>query len=295
MKGRGHISNTEVKYFVHCDPSSIKQLVFDRELIHLNKKDATIIKAVLSNYQSITKQKNIVLKIGSNTTNIQKEYDISHRLQSVPGYLKYICVFDCLDDTHKTKSTAFCESDNTDEEKKVLLAPFVKHGSIRYTKWENRYDKLRSIIKQVIMSSLDAFTKFGFLHNDLHFDNILFSDTRKRDIIYDNDVKIPSYGCKATIIDYDMSFINTKTDHPSTIIAYWQNLTNFLIRFAFDLNHDEAHSDGLSNIHSFLNQAVSRHTQPITSSPSLLSMVDSLVFRPKQALTSPPVYNPLVL
>ena len=72
-------------------------------------------------------------------------------------------------------------------------------------------DELFSCMAQVIFILLTYQKAFGFTHNDLHTNNIVFTDTHKKFIVYTyNDVqyKIPTYGKIYKIIDFGRSIFH---------------------------------------------------------------------------------------
>ena len=123
--------------------------------------------------------------------------------------------------------------------------PYIADGSIKNFNWtEHKLDILKSVLSQSIMSLFLAYHKIGFLHNDIHLDNILIKKTKKQYIDYDyenennthskhNKIQIPTHGYKIVILDFDSSMINVNKD--IAIEFYWSNLENMLSRVNTDL------------------------------------------------------------
>nr|QOI90465.1 hypothetical protein HWQ62_00329 [Pyramimonas orientalis virus] len=278
QKGRGHLTNTDTKYYINCS-SSVVSKITSKELIAINDRDVTIIKAVLDSYQHF-QNKHIVVKLGLSHQTVKKEYDIGVKLKNIPGYIKYICLFECLDSTHKT--TDICT--DKDPNKHVIIAPYIKNGSVRETNWKN-YNKLKSILKQCVLSLLYAYNQFGFVHNDLHLDNILFCNTTKTNIDF-KEHSIVSHGVKTVLIDFDMSFIGLKTDDHGSMLLFWRNLENFFVRLQTDFKYITTDMNELNN---YIVNAI-RTIQHPNHSTDLLNIIDRLIFTEKQ--TYKLVYDP---
>ena len=92
-----------------------------------------------------------------------------------------MCLFNCFDNTYynikEDLKKNLCSASHTEENKKVvLIMPFIAEGSIKNFNWiENKLDILKSVLSQTIMSLFLAYHKLGFLHNDMHLDNILIT------------------------------------------------------------------------------------------------------------------------
>ena len=124
------------------------------------------------------------------------------------------------------------------------------------------------------MSVFMAYQKYGFLHNDMHLDNILVKKTKKETIEYENR-KIKTYGYKIVIMDFESSLINV--EHLVGNMAYWQNLLNMLSRLNFDITNkdgDTVHLDNLNNITGHIIQQQNMKSSALNSI-KLLDMIDN--------------------
>lgn len=279
------------KYFIDCkvwlqEPASI-----NLEKIVRNNHDITVLKAFIGYRQYTKKNKHVVLKIGPVSKTVLKEYEISKKLQSIPGFVKDICVFDCHDNTNITSNlaSAICKATEIDDNHKdVLVMPYVHGSSIANYKWNtSNVQMLKSLLKQAVMSSMEAYHEFGFIHNDFHLDNILMKRTKQHVVKYKNDVEIATHGFKIVIIDFDRSFINV--DKERCLEYYWKNLENMLARLNFDLQNVRVNAD---KANLFVRNAGSKMI-PYKDTIHLLSVIDDINI--EQFENQNVVYNPDVL
>jgi hypothetical protein len=200
------------KYFIDCSNSTDN--IIPKEILK-NTDDISIISSIFNYSKYLKRNKRIVIKIAHKTKTNKKEYDYSEILKTIPGFIKFICLFDCFDDTYnyikdkKEVPNKICTAKNIgDNDKYILISSYIDNGSIKNYKWtlENVYI-LKSLLKQACMSLMYAYIHYGFLHNDLHLDNVLFKKTKATTIKY-KDIEIETNGYKIIIMDYDLSFIN---------------------------------------------------------------------------------------
>jgi thiamine kinase-like enzyme len=280
------------KYHINCNeleknPSSIP-VIFEKVIKSQN--DITILESIINDKNITSKQKHIVIKIGKVNKRIENEFMIGKFLEkhNIPGFIKYMCLFKCFDDiyhkidTNNIKSLSLCNAKKEDENMKaILVMPFISEGSIRTFKWNSdKYEVLKSIILQTIMSVFTAYQKYGFLHNDLHLDNILIKKTKKETIEYEyENIKIKTYGYKIVIMDFESSLINV--DHLVGNMSYWQNLLNMLSRLNFDIlnkDGDTVHLDNLNNITGFIIQQQNLKSS-VLKTIKLLDMIENSKFK----------------
>lgn len=64
----------------------------------------------------------------------------------------------------------------------------------------------RSCVIQALLTALDAFEKCGFIHGDLHLDNVLLTKTTSEAVQYDcYDRPVPYYGYRIKLMDFELS------------------------------------------------------------------------------------------
>ncbi len=236
------------KYNINCNSLYKHTDAIELKKIVKNKNDISIIEAIINTFNTYnivnntSTHKNIVIKIGNTNRTIEKEYKIGNALEKthIPGFIKYMCLFNCFDNTYyninEDIKQPLCSAPHTkDNEKVVLIMPYIAEGSVKNFNWTLQHSNiLKSVLSQTVMSLFLAYHTIGFLHNDIHLDNILIKKTKKKHISYEYDnINIPSYGYKIVILDFDSSMINVNKD--LTIEFYWSNLENMLSRVNTDL------------------------------------------------------------
>ena len=197
------------KYFIQCkDSKDIEQWLINTNPFDINQERA-IVTALLQDERFISNTK-VIVKISESTT-IEKEYNIANKLKNIPGFILFICKLHCKDniDRYKTKipNTKICSNNQEDRLNNLLIMPYISGGSMRSYNWVNNDIKLKSCISQLIISLMLAFEQYGFLHSDIHLDNVLLRETQKEFIKYSDTLNIKSENLQICIMDFDKSFI----------------------------------------------------------------------------------------
>lgn len=90
---------------------------------------------------------------------------------------------------------------------KILVMEYVPDGSIGLYNWTpNDIELIKSCIKQLICSLLDAYIKTGFVHYDLNNNNYVLKRTKKTELKYNingKEITIPLYGLETAIMDLE--------------------------------------------------------------------------------------------
>jgi hypothetical protein len=242
LEKRRYSAEDNHKYYIDCnnfskDPSSI-------QTTELFKKSGTavVIHAIATDDTIRKKNRHIVVKINrmraGKMTMAEKEYLIGTLLHDLPGFIQFICLFPCYDKTLDGKlltkenepprpySKPICEGGVLTN---VLVMPFVRDGSLlRHTWTNNTIELLKSLIIHTIFSIANAFVQVGFLHHDLHWDNVLFKRTKQATIKYTmiSDKEVPTNGYKIVIMDFEKS----ETKH-TDISRFWQEIDFFIGKY----------------------------------------------------------------
>jgi hypothetical protein len=304
------------KYHINCQelekyPSSIQ---ISLEKVIKNKNDVTILESIITDKTITSKQKHIVVKIGNISKTIEKEFYIGKILENknISGFIRYMCLFVCYDNSYhninENKVHQLCSAKKEEENQKaILVMPFVQEGSIKNFNWFNddKFDILKSILQQVILSLFISYKSCGFLHNDLHLDNILLKKTKKQTIDYildekgttNTNISIKTHGYKALVMDFDSSMINV--DIKSGIEFYWRNIYNMMSRIETDLKNKKSviTVSNNNNLISFISEQSINNNQNHNNGNNitikLVNMIDDMKFKILSLPTEKKyVYNP---
>ena len=118
-----------------------------------------------------------------------KLYTINNVLKDIPNFKSSYCVLICDEKYMKAKEFCSGNKDNNDvmsnfiehkvfeEDVTLEIMKYYKKGSINNLPKTNNLSPLKKILDQLICAQLEAFYKYGFLHNDIHKGNILFEES----------------------------------------------------------------------------------------------------------------------
>jgi serine/threonine protein kinase len=276
--GTGRFGGALHKYYIQCNESSIQ----NPTSLHINNERA-IVKALLEDGMQ-RKNQRIVVKIGPSET-LKKEYTIGQTLKHIPGFIRYICAMTCNDNLTRYSENPhaeICRGSSIDPRMNVIVMPYYPLGSFRTYDWVSHPEQFKSALKQLFLSLYLAFVQYGFLHNDIHLDNVLVSRTQKQSIRYNETDTIPTNGIRIQIMDFDKSFISVaRTEVHALFYDYRRILLD--IEFAAKIEFDALHEM----------QSYVQDSKSLERIPELLQRVDTIVsIRKKQ----PPrmEYNPNV-
>ena len=281
------------KYQIDCNEVESNLDSLEIKKVVRYKNDVSILSGLLTHIKNKTVgtkyPRHIVVKIGLCNKTLEKEFKISNLLTSIPGYISYICLFDCYDDSYeKINPSRICNAEKKDTNlKKVLLMPYIIEGSVKNCKWSlDKFDILRSVVIQAIMSSIQAYQKVGFIHGDFHLDNILLKKTKKTYIEYELEtdkglktIKIPTNGYKIVIMDFENSWIfkNKKEG----LELFWSNLYNMVSRLNWDLEDELKNKIDflkLSNIISYIENN-KRNNTSVNNAIKIITMINQTAIK----------------
>jgi hypothetical protein len=308
LERKHHKQEGANKYHINCNelektPSMIP-IILDKVI--KNKNDITILQSILKNTSITEINKNIVVKIGKVNKTIEKEYKIGKFLEKhkLSGFINYICLFSCYDNTYENielkNNKELCSAKKEDDNlKNVLIMPYIQEGSIRTFKWNSdKYDALKSVLLQTVSTVFIAYQVCGFLHNDLHLDNILIKKTKKESINYmiENDqtinIIIQTYGYKIVIMDFESSMLVIK--NRDGLSTYWNNLLNMISRLHYDLKNkdgDRVAIVDLTNITSFIEKQENSKGS-VMNTMQLLDMIRNIKIVSREQIKNKLIYNP---
>jgi hypothetical protein len=225
------------KYYIDCSTyMKTRNPIEIASIIKRDKQNDIAIIDVIAKDETI-KNNHIVIKIGKSNKTTMQEYEIGKLVNKIPGFIKYTCLFRCYDntgekiDTHEPL-TKICDASNSAKnEKDVLVMQYIQHGSIGGTNWKNdNIDILKNLLIQTMFSLALAFDKVGFVHQDLHWGNVLFTETKTREITYNftcDSITIPTNGYKPVIMDFEKA-----VDGQTNLVLFWSDLLTFFQKSA---------------------------------------------------------------
>lgn len=229
-----HNDEDSYKYELNCQskidnikqhnksPETIDWLELEKQIPH-DSEDYTLFIALLE------KRKHIVVKIGPQQ--LIGEYNIGKILEervNLPTFLKFYCIFHCIDDFHTLKGKKQDEKSYINSKRKslckkhgekinILVMPYITGDLIYKRIWKREdFNIFKNIMIHIITSMLYAYSKIGFMHGDLHLGNVILQHTKRKSISYNDDffdfgeVKVIG-NIMPIIMDYGMSNIEMKT------------------------------------------------------------------------------------
>jgi hypothetical protein len=170
------------------------------------------------NYSAIILQglynnnKDIVLKVGIKEA-IIKEYEIAEKLIKYPNFIRYYCKFICFDNIQKiikneNMISTYYLCKNGNNEIGILTMNYYNLGSIGNVNWNSEnLIIIKNLLRQIIYCYLYTYSEIGFIHGDLHCDNILIKNKKVHEINYKfKKLIIDTYEIR--IMDFEKSKLN---------------------------------------------------------------------------------------
>lgn len=253
-----HKRSGGTKYYIDCsffsyNSKAIRDSITTNKLLR-NTDEVSILQAIATDKLVNKKHKRIVVKIDKKMkfainnkyhSFAEKEFTIGEALKGIPGFIKFICVFSCYDDTYNNENNTItrednvieynkpiCQAEPNDENiKEVLVMPFIQDGSVATYHWSRENIGLaKHLLIQSVLSLGMAYDKIKFTHDDLHTGNLLFKPTKQRKITYSFsgimapvELSLETYGKKLVIMDFGKS--KTMMDTPENSIKdFWNNI-----------------------------------------------------------------------
>jgi hypothetical protein len=205
------------KYYINCSrrvtkdtPTTESWLEVIERLKPTNFQDSN---RVLLGVLEKQKQKQVVIKLGDGPQ-ISKEYNVGENLVGIPGFIKYVCYFECNDDYKRhdgVVKTSLCKGPGTSM--KCLIMKYYPKGSVGSFKWDaSNFHILKVVVTQCFMSLMMAFEQKGVVHNDAHARNVLMEPTNKQTIQYivgGKSYDVPTLGYRIVIMDFENALVST--------------------------------------------------------------------------------------
>lgn len=281
------------KYYIDCNHFANNATSIQTQKLFKNNENVSVLQAIATDETIKKKNRHIVVKIGRIMAGkkymAEKEYEIGRYLQQCPGFIKFLCIFQCYDDTNKQHdyieeggaplpiSTSICTANNVKNNYKfVLVMPYIQNGSLLRYNWTNdNVDLLKNLIIHTMLSLAYAFEQVGFIHGDLHWDNILFKRTTMDSITYNlqhDSITVPTYGYKVVIMDFEKS--DTGYDD---ISYFWENISFLLMKYGVENKNNDTMKWNIASILLLLEGMVTRHEKMKTISQLISKMQKTVI------------------
>jgi serine/threonine protein kinase len=260
---------------------SALQIIPKEKALHMS--DKKILQGI------INKRNLVVVKVANNTETLYKEWNAYQDLTShnIPGILQYYCYFTCNDDITRflTDPSSNTVCNGPGDSMQVLVMEYVKSQSMKSYNWKDYpIDVLKACVKQVLLTSLEAYLACGFIHGDLHLDNVLVKDTTQEIQKYERiNIVIPMCGHRIKLMDLEDSEQLVPNDQPKHRQAFFKDVKKFTNKL-YGAVDDYIHLNALQRINNLLRD----WTEDIRNVPSdpmvivteILPLVDQIEFLP---------------
>jgi serine/threonine protein kinase len=156
----------------------------------------------------------VVVKITKNLDLLRIKY-INYLVQQLPNFPKVYCVLECDEnesnfDANYLKVNGFC---NKSSDKFKIILEIMKLYPNKLSEYKNKLsiEQIKPILKQLFYALIYAFELRGFIHGDLHIENILINKQKKEltYIIKNNKYKL-NIDEECIIMDFDKSITYDK-------------------------------------------------------------------------------------
>jgi hypothetical protein len=223
-----HKGGTSVKFRVPCQHRITSNTPTTNGWLHLQEiiykhicGEVGIARATLDK-----RAKEIIVKFGPRDA-IFKEYEIANKLKDIPNFMRYFCLFSCDDDAvdilRRDLSTRpyVCKGPGT--EIGMLLMPYCSTGSIGQYRWTvSNFSLLKNVLTQTCFALMNAYTLCGFVHGDMHLDNVLLKPTKKTQLTYGDSFQLTLQSYYAIIMDFESKNTKIQRDVPPSTL--WDSI-----------------------------------------------------------------------
>lgn len=169
----------------------------------------------------------VVVKIADSEEDLGVEWSVYESIKShgSRNLIKYYCFFRCADDI--AKYVELCAGPGSSMH--VLVMEYVDAKSMKHHDFGTDIRALVSCIHQVICASLELFLRCGFVHGDLHLDNILIKKTSTKELYYrEIDKNVETHGFIIKLMDFELS----QTQHFSR--SFFKDMHEFLRKLVYE-------------------------------------------------------------
>ena len=219
-------NSTGMKVRVNCadlvtreNPSTKGWLDSVRRLMLISPTKATgmphekILEGVLRNRGPV------VIKVADSVEDLQTEMVTYNTLREhgVTGIVEYICFFTCSDslaavvsnlpvaDDLPVPGQGLCDGPGTTMQ--VLVMEHVDGKSMKRFDWSKvGVETLASCLSQVVLTLAEAHLKCGFVHGDMHLDNVVLKRTKRATVTFSTlGSTVETHGLLPKLMDFELS------------------------------------------------------------------------------------------
>lgn len=204
--------NTSQKYFVNtckyrvseAEPNTKGWIDILKKLkMETDTDKSRVLLALLDKHEKIT------VKIGE-SDRLEHEYKVSAALADLENFIKFYCFFTCEDDYLSVTNT-LCNGPGL--RMKIKTMPYFEMGSVAGYKWSD-LRAFQSILKQTVLTVLNANKHIGFIHGDLHAGNVLLELASAETAMYFlgdlGNYFIDTHGYSVILMDFEKSKFEEK-------------------------------------------------------------------------------------
>lgn len=159
----------------------------------------------------LEKNEKITVKIGE-SIDLDHEYKVCAALADLENFIKFYCFFTCNDDYLSVTNT-LCNGPGS--RMKIITMPYFEMGSVASYKWTD-VSGFISVLKQTVLTILNANKHIGFIHGDLHAGNVLLEVASAETAMYFlgdlGNYFIDTLGYTVVLMDFEKSKFEEKGD-----------------------------------------------------------------------------------
>lgn len=158
---------------------------------------------------------------------LSQDFHVAYILQKhdIGGFIRYIALYDKETNQFITEMPVYIPCSNNH----IVAMPHIPDGSISDYDWTREsMHMLKSMIIHTILSLAVAFHKLGFVHDNLHWRNVLVEPTTSDEIVYkigETTLSAKTNGIVPLITDFENAYW-----HKENIIMFWISLHRFVVR-----------------------------------------------------------------
>lgn len=167
--------------YADCQQSINTEIETGKPWIQLNKVLQNLQGKGIATMIGKINSDNVVVKVQT-AKDAEAEYNVQSKLRNINGFVKYNCTFQCDGDkqyveqfTNVLETTRLCKQKGNSLG--IIIMPYYRNGSLEGVLSSLTLDKLKPIIKQVIINYTHAYNTLSYTHGDFFCKNIVLDDS----------------------------------------------------------------------------------------------------------------------